>query len=119
MRGVDLQDRRYIKKNKVDTSVSLQPPPPVTSGSLQAEPGVEAGLEAGTGPPEWGPPQTHGILTPGSRLASASMAQTVPAAKAHTFRLEQLPSAQAGRWGRWGRQAVRAGGCHPWAFPPP
>lgn len=60
--------------------MSLQPPPPVTSENPQAEPGGDAGLEAGTGLPKRGPPQTHGILTLGSHPAPASMAQTVPAA---------------------------------------
>lgn len=60
--------------------MSLQPPPPVTSENPQAEPGGDAWLEAGTGLPNRGPPQTHGILTLGSHLAPASMAQTEPAA---------------------------------------
>ena len=102
---------------------SLQPPPPVTSENPQAELGGGAGLEAGTGLPRWGPPRTHGTLTPGSHPASASSAQTVPAAEAHTFLLEQLPPVWVGRRGRWGRQSseryrsCQHGLCR--AFPPP
>lgn len=90
-------------KKKFEVFVSLQPPPPVTSENPQAEPGGDAGLEAGAGLPRRGPPQTHAILTLGSHPAPASMAQTVPAA-AHLPSGAASPS-QAGCWGRWGRQS--------------
>lgn len=80
---------------------------PQSPGAKQSPgPGGDAGLGAGTGLLMWGPPQTHGTPASGSCPTSALAAQTVPAAKAHTFTLEQLPPAQADCWmlGKWGRQ---------------